>query len=233
MYKQTLTDGVYVELFGRLSRARRAQVSYGIGRAMTDNIKRIKESGLLQVIRELPAMWTGERTLTSLSHFLKGYSIALWVHSIECTEIDLPREFFDWVAYRLHFRESTMGWRKMILARIPDESAALDKFFELLDEYRVRTGTVVAQLLGHNQPYSQITNGIETRKNCPAVISLVSYTDDPGFFIVSEDPDFKDQNRFVPGLDSLRFHLSATPDQLTVINRPIFERWMQKFNPAE
>ncbi|MAT69924.1 MAG: hypothetical protein CMJ58_10425 [Planctomycetaceae bacterium] len=47
------------------------------------------------------------------------------------------RPYHDWVAAKLGFRESTAGWRNMILERAGDnETEAFQLFFRLLDEYQ-------------------------------------------------------------------------------------------------
>ena len=98
----------------------------------------IRLGGLLDVIRERPAMYLGQHSLSALCYFLAGCETALWAHNIE-EKRPLPRDFHDWVADRLHFSDSTSGWKNMILSRVPDEGAALEYFFKLLDEYRNRT----------------------------------------------------------------------------------------------
>ena len=80
-------------------------------------------------------MYLGKRSITALFHFLGGYHFAESIHGIEC-DPPLPRDFHDWVARNLQFSESTSGWIGMILKRVPDEAAAFDRFYELLDEYR-------------------------------------------------------------------------------------------------
>jgi len=60
-------------------------------------------------------MWTGENSLRSISSYITGYFHALLDHNLvrEPSSID---PFFDWVAKRLGYFESTAGWVNMILA---------------------------------------------------------------------------------------------------------------------
>lgn len=102
-----------------------------------ERLQQIESKGLLDVIREKPAMYLGQPSLSALCHFLNGYEMSLWVHGIQ-EKRPLPRDFHDWVAHRLHFPESTRGYTSMILERFPDEAMALRFFFELLDEYRAQ-----------------------------------------------------------------------------------------------
>lgn len=69
-----------------------------------ERLQKIKGGGLLEVIRERPAMYLGQRSLSALSQYLQGYWMALSVHGIQCA-FPLPQDFHDWVAYRLHFYE--------------------------------------------------------------------------------------------------------------------------------
>ena len=57
-------------------------------------------------------MYTGETSLFSISHFLSGYGFAAELYGVGDADdwLLVPREFHDWVAYRLHFYESTSGW---------------------------------------------------------------------------------------------------------------------------
>ena len=60
-------------------------------------------------------MYTGENSLRSINAYLIGYNHALYEHKLLKLP-DYPDEFFDWVANKLGFRESTAGWVNMILA---------------------------------------------------------------------------------------------------------------------
>ncbi|UTN02973.1 hypothetical protein L0669_16735 [Flavobacterium bizetiae] len=69
---------------------------------------------LLKEIEKRPAMWTGEASLKSIKIFVSGYYQALRDNKIVEENIDEP--FFDWVANKLGYFESTAGWANMILA---------------------------------------------------------------------------------------------------------------------
>jgi hypothetical protein len=104
---------------------------------------------LIEKIRPRPELYLGERSVSALWHFLAGYHLGLRGNAQVSVELS-PRakEFHDWVAYRLHFLESTTGWRQMILKRTNDEAAGLNYFFELFDEYRIRQQRIVAKMEG-------------------------------------------------------------------------------------
>jgi hypothetical protein len=73
-----------------------------------ERLQKIKDGGLLEVIREKPALYLGDRSLSALWYYLQGYWMALSVYDMR-TAYPLPPDFHDWVAYRLHFYESTSG----------------------------------------------------------------------------------------------------------------------------
>ena len=106
-----------------------------------ERLQQIQSKGVLDLIRERPEMYLGSLSLSALCHFLNGYEMSLQVHDIQ-EKPPVPRDFREWVAERLHFSESTKGYRTMILQRMPDEAMALKLFFELLDEYRARPSDV-------------------------------------------------------------------------------------------
>ncbi len=62
-----------------------------------------------------PGMWTGEATLRSIHTYITGYYHALLDNKfVPKSHTDEP--FFDWVANKLGYYESTAGWANMILA---------------------------------------------------------------------------------------------------------------------
>src|SRR5687767_5898224 len=105
---------------------------------------------LLEKIRKRPGMYLGECSLSALYHTIAGYTLALGVHGIESdTSLRPPDDFNDWVAYRLHYKESTSGWKNMILGVSGNEAAAFNRFFELLDQHATRQSRVIAKLIGY------------------------------------------------------------------------------------
>jgi hypothetical protein len=182
----------------------------------------IKAVGLLDVIRKRPAMYLGEHSLTGLWHFLEGYSFAEQIRDSNAVR-QLPKDFHEWVAYRLHYWYSTRGWRRMILEQVPDERAALERFYELLDEYRVRRPRVVATIQGHQREYTTRQQGQEEIHNLlPEMITLIAYTDDPGLFMSSEE------NADFPAKDRLVYPWSTkiTREMMTVLDHDAFNRWL-------
>ena len=111
---------------------------------------------LLDKMREKPAMYLGLKSLTRLEAFLNGYRYAAgYERGVKDIAHPAFNDFHDWTAARLGYESSTAGWCNIILAdtlgwspkhhkwaklmqsvKPADEAAALDRFYELLDEYR-------------------------------------------------------------------------------------------------
>jgi hypothetical protein len=199
---------------------------------LTKRVQRIRDGEILDAIRVRTAMYTGERTLTAAYHFLAGFEFAQHVFELPTRQI-LPADFHDWVAYRLHYYESTSGYKRMILNRIPDESAALDRFFELLDEYRSRQQTVVAKVRTSNLEVFKYVDSILENKRRATVASevrLVVYTDDPGFFVIHDDEaaEYPRKSYFCPMLSSERFGVLRDTTPVHVLNQDQYTRLLKE-----
>jgi hypothetical protein len=190
-----------------------------------DRTQDIKAGRLLDLIREKPALYLGETSLTGLWYFLRGYRMAEGDHGIDDV-IQMPTDFLDWVAYRLHFYDSTSGWLRMILDRVPDERGALKRFFELLDEHRERKAHVVATIHDCQIGYKTWKQGRDFSeaiyKLLPSEMTLISYTDDPGLFLTSESGD-----QF-PGKDQLFYPKlrGISSEMITVVDQEAYDRWV-------
>src|SRR5262249_20246834 len=91
----------------------------------------------IAMIRPSPSMYLGCYSLIRLRAFLDGCFFMVVTFGIDCEVPPDFRGFDDWVAQKFGWRESTAGWCGIILQECDgDDSAALDCFFELLDEYR-------------------------------------------------------------------------------------------------
>lgn len=91
----------------------------------------------LDVLRERPALWLGDHSLTRLDAFLQGCWFMGHVFFLDCRESPPFGKLHDWVAQRLGWGRTSAGWCTIILHECGgDERRALDRFFELLDEYR-------------------------------------------------------------------------------------------------
>lgn len=110
-----------------------------------------------------PAMWTGENSLKSINIYITGYHHALIDNDIvpKLATID---PFFDWIAHKLGYYESTAGWVNMILAysiglnpkeinwedflEMPitkdQHSESIKMFYRLVDQFKTETENACA-----------------------------------------------------------------------------------------
>jgi len=154
----------------------------------------LEQQSILDIMRERPAMYMGSSSLTGLRFFLAGFQMAENLHGIK-NPPPLPRDFADWVAYRLRLESNCSGfWHRAILSRIRDEHLALMRFYELRDEYLLRKPKVVATIREdcreHRVGQLGLNREIIWRKELlPNSLRIVVYTDDPGFFLTADESD--------------------------------------------
>lgn len=93
-------------------------------------------------IRIRPGMYLGGHSITALKHYLNGYSNALsdcGIYNIS-SKMLLPLNFrfmHEFVSVAYGYYESTLGWANIILENVNgNEHAALDRFFEVYDEFK-------------------------------------------------------------------------------------------------
>jgi hypothetical protein len=165
-------------------------------------------------------MYCGEYTLKALDHFMAGYRFAIDVHEIRDPNdpFSLWPDFYCWVAYRLRFKEPTSGWCNMIQSRTSSEKEAIERFFSLLDEYHHRTPHLVAKLDAYHASYARIRDGEVESVEYPSSISLVTYTDDRGFFALSDDGREFPPPTFFPNIDWFETFTGAKRELLTIVD---------------
>ncbi len=197
-------------------------------------LQQIKKGDLLDVIRVRTAMYTGARTLTSVYHFLGGYVFCLLTHGIQEPD-PLPDDFHGWVAYRLHFFERSIGIKNMILERVPDEEKALDKFFELVDEHKERTPHIVA--LGTSKGWTSETweDGKRREKTAhlPEPFAMVTYTNDPGFFVKGTDgisPHSRWRDGFFATLGDPVIPMFSSDPDFKILDQVAYDRLVRETN---
>lgn len=89
--------------------------------------------------REKTPMYIGDWKISSLKAFIDGYLYASWVKKMDDEDRIAFGDFHDWVADYFGWRESTLGWKNIILKECGgDEEKALRKFFELYDIFKIR-----------------------------------------------------------------------------------------------
>lgn len=146
---------------------------------------------------------------------MAGYRLAISSHGFKDEhQLTTPPDFHDWVAYRTHFKESTTGWCAMILETTKNEEEAFDRFFELIDEHNKRTPTIIARFHTGQSEHSSHLN-----------VALVTYTEDPGFFVVSNiEGDLYQFGRFLPSLDWFETFVSSEIDAMEIIDEDRFRK---------
>ena len=90
---------------------------------------------LIEKIKKAPSMYLGRHSIICLQAFLSGYSVAKYELGEQPTKQDCDfRLFPEWIGKRFNV-PTGLSWANIILFYSEDESKALDKFFELLDEF--------------------------------------------------------------------------------------------------
>ncbi|MEH2088078.1 hypothetical protein [Nostoc sp.] len=90
---------------------------------------------LLGSIKKRPGMYLGNNSITKLDMLLRGYSLAQREVGILPTEQEREFEGFQLWVQEKYGINSGQSWSKIILFYSVDEHEALQKFFELFEEY--------------------------------------------------------------------------------------------------
>jgi hypothetical protein len=89
-------------------------------------------------MRQRPAMWLGEATLTAMWRFTDAYQFALRQHGID-ENLDPPFDEFNDFCARYFQVAAEVGWCRIIVANhCGQEDEALGHFFALFDQFRDR-----------------------------------------------------------------------------------------------
>lgn len=111
---------------------------------------------ILKAIEHRPVIYTGEYTLQSIGSYVNGYHMALIDNGI-VIDSNITEPFYDWVARKLGYYESTAGWVNMIVANsiglkpknvkwrafldstLSQEQhiTSIELFYELLEEFKI------------------------------------------------------------------------------------------------
>lgn len=92
-------------------------------------------SEFLQNIKQRPALYLGKRSLSHLQVFLDGYTFARRQLGIEVTKEEQEfEEFQEWLEQRFN-QSNTQSWSQIITFYSEDDSYALERFFELFEEF--------------------------------------------------------------------------------------------------
>jgi hypothetical protein len=102
---------------------------------------------LLEKIKKRPSMYLGKRSISHLQVFLDAYTFARRELDIPVTEQEREfEEFQEWVEQRFN-QASTQSWARIILFYAEDERDALERFFELFEEFLQRNKNVETEQL--------------------------------------------------------------------------------------
>jgi hypothetical protein len=191
---------------------------------MSDGIEVINHDW--QTIRERPAMYFSPVCICALKHFIMGYYAGRADGPGSPGPFDLPRDFHDWVAYRLHFEDSSGGWARMLIERLGDGRQAFDRFFTLLDEYHARVPRVVATLSGCKKTYTQYFGGEVSTQSYPSNITLTAYnSEDRGLFVSAEGEEHFPGVGFCPSLRWFESTFGPCRSNLTIFDQAAIDRW--------
>lgn len=93
---------------------------------------------LIDLIEERPEVYLGDAKISSFNTFINGYQFSTIAHNINQEQVFPPFWYFnEWAMHKYDWRESTAGWKNIILEENQnDEELALVKCFELLKEFR-------------------------------------------------------------------------------------------------
>lgn len=108
----------------------------------------------------------------------------------------LPQGINDWVAYRLHYFETTAGFARMIKESSNDDISSIRLLLSLLEDYYHRRKRVVATGSDH---------------------AIAVYTDDPGFFAFSPPDNESLRKAFFPSVESFELRMRIDWNTLVVV----------------
>ena len=93
---------------------------------------------LIGLIRTKPAMYISYHTISALKAFIDGWYFR---NTNEDVEITILQDFEIWL--RNHFNlDDKRSWDRMILFYSQDEHHALNRFFELFDDFLLGKQTI-------------------------------------------------------------------------------------------
>jgi hypothetical protein len=153
---------------------------------------------LTQHIRRRPAMYLGAKSITRLGVFVDGYNTCVQFHSIKENCKPSLWLFYIWVSKK--FQDRSKNWPGIILDYYDgNEELALDKFFELFDEFRKISPTRIVKAevteaaarffkeVGSKLSISYNSDGNPIEKEPAKSIAIIEYSHDFGSTIGTWD----------------------------------------------
>lgn len=140
------------------------------GAVLLYEIMEKKKPGCLPIVEKIrarPGMWLGCKSITALWHFLHGYEFARLERGERFADELFPLDFGWFGEYTAAFSDMGLcaGWRNHILDICGggDEERALEKFFELFDEFgKIRPKKMFKAVLSAEN----IAFNVEMRRCC-------------------------------------------------------------------
>lgn len=166
-----------------------------------NKIDKMGISDAIDTIRKRPGMYLGSKSITALSHFLNGYQFAQQDYGVGGVERLFPLNFkfmHEFTKIQL-CKDDNLGWCNHILnACDGDEEKALDKFWELYDEFKeVKMKKCWKAILSEDNiqyndsmkyTYAMRMDGKEAIFNNPRAVYLIELTI-PAFMLIVETVD--------------------------------------------
>ncbi|NEQ70010.1 MAG: hypothetical protein F6K21_31880 [Symploca sp. SIO2D2] len=113
---------------------------------------------LLKKIKKAPSMYLGQHSIICLQAFLSGYSVAKHELSGQPTKQEQDfREFPEWIRKKFNIQTSPR-LASIILFYSEDERKALDKFFQLFEEFLSRDNSLEMLIEGELEPEQTLLN---------------------------------------------------------------------------
>ena len=91
----------------------------------------------IDLTKERTALYAGDKSISAMNSNILGYQMACFYKGINENLIPEFGEFNDFVAKHYNYKESTAGWKNIILWESQnDEMLALENFYNLLDQFK-------------------------------------------------------------------------------------------------
>ena len=100
---------------------------------------------LITKIQKRPALYLGKESISNLQVFLDGYTFARRELKVPISnEEEDFEDFQEWIEKKYNLQD-TQSWTKIILFYSVDERDALERFFELFDEFVKRNSSTTTE----------------------------------------------------------------------------------------
>jgi hypothetical protein len=159
---------------------------------------------VLDGVRERPSMYYGH-SLCLLEIYCHGYYTALSIHGL--SEHDAPKvstfHFGEWLYRRFGWYHSC-GWAQAIRRNLDSDEDAFDRFFQLIDEYRIlRPVSYAAISLGPaHKPTGASTLGSGAWPLPPAKLEMCRYEPEDFYFLLAYYPACVDDRSTFASLEA-------------------------------